>query len=361
MARKKKGKRITTVEEIEVPETPETDPTAADFAEIPLNELPPDIDNIVKELGEDVTKVLLYRRVGGSKQSYVGTIDADEFSMDYIARTWGGGRYLARIVGSAGILKGQTFYIDESIKPEPKEERAKGGDLNDKLLEKLFDKLGDRAPQKDPMEIAAAMAAASAAQMQAMMAMMMPLISKMLEGGGKGSAASDLFEAIQLGLDMGGKDDGYMGVIKEVGVPLVNALERSMGAPQGPRRRLAMPPGSSPAQPEVPVALPIGNAPPWVAMLRPYVPRVLAFIQQGATPGTVAAALDLQGPRVARWLEETVVATPDFKALLLQYFPEFAPHGAWLDGFIAEFMPEEEDDPTGELHEGREGSQEPGE
>lgn len=326
--------------EVEIPES-----ALSEFGEVPVADLPPDVDNVLKEIGEDVTRVLLYRRLRGEKQAYVGTVDADEFSMDEVARRWGGGRYLARLVGAEGIIKGMTFYIDESIKPQRADEReghGGGNAVTDRLLERLIDKLGDNKPARDPMEIAASLGAVVASQLQTMMGLLTPLLAKASEGGGNaagGSSAADILSAVELGISLGGKDEGYLPVIREVGLPLVKALESQLLARRSapPVVRSAIPATTTPG--EIPLTTP-SLEPPWVTAARPYIGKLVEFATRGDDPNVWAGVLDMQFPAFAKWLE-SAVGDEAFEASLYKHFPELTPHREWVTAFLTEFLPEE--------------------
>lgn len=335
MPRKKK----TTVEEV-IPDMPGPRADALpEFGEITDEQLPQGTDTMLDELGDDVEKIILWKRQAG-RLVYVGTLEADEFSLDYVARQWGGGRYLGRLRGASGFLKNRSraFYIDETIKPEPTPVASPAG-AQAALVEKLLDKLTDRAQAdgRNPMEIAASLGQVAATQMQTMMTAMLPLIERITSGGGgKGAQANDILEAVQLGITLSGKDEGYMPVIREVGVPLVKALERQMLLPKG-----AVPSPATPTTTEG-IVQPQANAagvPPWVEMLRPHIAKVLEFARRGADPGTVASAIDLQYPRLAKWLEQAM-AEGDFESQVAQYFPEVQPVRAWVGALLMEFAPE---------------------
>lgn len=329
---------------------PELRKVLDDFGVIPASELPEDVEKIMREVGEDVTKVLLYRRLKGEKQSYVATLDADEFAMDEIARRWGGGRYLARLVGPEGILKGVTFYIDESLKPQSKDSLPGSNPFQDKLLERLLDRSLQPQASVDPAAIAAAIATAASSQLAAMMGAMAPLLGKITElasGGGKaGSPTSDLFEAINLGLSLGGKDDGIMGAVERVGVPLVKIAGDALAlqsAKRGTLRRpLINPPAGKPSETEaasVTANLQPG-VPAWVQLVRGFVPTIVEFAARNEDPEILAIGLEQQQPRVADWLDKKVTE-PDFEPTLLGAFPALEVHREWVHRFLAEFGPDE--------------------
>lgn len=319
-----------------------------EWAQIPEEELPPGVENVLQELGADVARVVLYRRLKGERQAYVGTVDADEFSLDFVARTWGGGRYVARFSGASGGfikgLPGYTFYIDESIKPEPKKprtEEASGDGLGVAELIKLLLAREPPAPQKDPMEIAAALSQSAAAQAQAMTSAMIgamtPLLAKITELSGQQSKGGSLQEFMSL-VDFaaerfgGAERDSYLPVIEKVGVPLVKFLtERGKGSTAEPE--------TAPATTVQEVKMP-PKEPAWVTAFRPYVPKLIMYAQQGDDPGMWAQVLDREFPAVARWLDDAVMH-PQFTDELFRRFPELVPHSAWVREFLAEFGPEE--------------------
>src|SRR5207245_2451277 len=161
-------------------------------------------------------------------------------------RLYGGGRYLARLTkAEGGFIKGITFRIDETIKPEARGDDGKLASQADgtrDLLLKLIEKLGTPAvPARDPMEIAVAMSQVAATQRSSMIGIIGPLIAKLSEGKGGGASASDILAAVELGIDLGGKDEGMMPVIRDVGVPLVKALEKHMEATNQPEKGAPQP------------------------------------------------------------------------------------------------------------------------
>lgn len=340
MARKKK---VTTVIE-----EPEAVKEYEDFAEIPVDDLPADVNNVLAEIGADVTRVVCYRRLKGEKQAYVGTIDAEEFSLDECAARWGGGRYLARLIGPGGIMKGVTFYIDESIKPTPKEDPLpKSGAMAEKLFDKVLDKMDGAHNGRDPMEIAAQMQAASASQAQAMVAAMMaaiaPLLAKITEmgaGGGKGVSSQDMLALIEFGADRFGDkgDTGLAGVVRDVGLPLVSIAERALG---GRGATPALPPTTG--GPPVTQPLPNPPRPAWAQAIAPYIGQVVDFASRNGDPATLAGVIDVQMPRFARWLENAV-QDPAFPDQLFAQFPQLAQYREWVGRLLVEYTPDDDSD-----------------
>lgn len=337
-------------------------PVPEDFEIIDGDPLSSDVENVLAELGEDIAKVLIYRRPPkGDRQAYVGTLDANEFSLDSVARMWGGGRYLVRLKDETGrIVKGATFYIDDAIEPAPKAatpdgKSATGNPLLDTILAKLIENsLGGGGKSQDLGQVAVGMSTA-------MITAMAPLLAKITElSSGRGSSATEMLQLIEFGAErFGERDTGFAGVVREVGLPLVNTLERALGGAAGARRLPAAPEGGPPVSPPVAPAAPAPapNTPPWVVAFRPYVATLVQFASRNDPPGMWAAVLDVQMPRVARFLAEQVVH-PEFTEQLLTYFPQLVPYRAWVEQFLDEFMPEEPGE--GESEDPGNGVEDPG-
>lgn len=347
MPRRKRVKRTVTEEELPEEETP-------DFQEVGVEDVPPGLEHVMAELGEEVTKVTVWRRQAGKKEAWLASYDAADFTVEEVAHRFGGGHYIARFADTEGKwLRGWTFYVDESVKPEP---RPAPGTVDPASAPPWMDRLLDRvlsapANQKDPMEIAAALASASALQVKNSMDMLLPLIDKLLSGSKHDTPMNDLMAAIELGTTMGGEKDSYLPVIREVGAPLVRALETYL------QTQRALPAGNPP------VADALAQAPAvprrtWWDVLMVWVPKVVDAAVQGVDVDPVAALVYNNAPGLARWLEMKMAGdAAGFEAALLERFPTLAPHAEWTHDLLEEFAPEpepEEEEPHG--HEEGEGN-----
>lgn len=339
MPRKKKVVTTEIVEERD----PALQQEVSDFVEVTEGDMPPDLQGFLEEIGADATKVVLFRRTKDGKQPYVGTYSAAEFDLEAVKQEHGGGSYFCRIYNQGGVKKTYRFAIDESIKPLAPELRG-GSSVRDVLLEKLLERLGGNGGGGDPMEIAAKIAQANATQTAATLALVMPLIEKISGGGKGGNNIAEMLEIMEFGIShfgAGAKDEGFMGVVREVGLPLVDILKNATkGAMQKP----------------VAVAVPVAGAitsgaPLWVGVVRKHVMGLLPYIQGGADPVMVAAAMEVQTPKFVRWLDG-MVEDVNFRPQLFANVPELGPHAEWLGRFLAEFGPEETDDePTAQQAE----------
>jgi hypothetical protein len=356
MTKGKKTKR--TIVEEELPPEPSTE-----FAEVQAGDLPSNLDQVIDEMEDQVDKVVLYRVSPGQKQAYLRTITIDEAGdggvQDYVARYYGGGQYLARLQHGRLFVKGYTFRIDESVKPQAAPSTvalavAPGNTVTDGLVIKLLEKAVDGGGKTDLAGMMQAIATIAAGQASAMMTAMTPLLAKITElasGGGKGGSMADLVAAINLGAELGGdKEEGYLPVLREVGVPLVKALETYMAQMQT-KRGAASPVRSiqpavaaaSPGTPAPAVAPEQPTGPPWVAMLAPYVPKLVDFAVHGGDPNIVAGLVYRSNPPLARFLEDAVT-DPAFAPALVQHFPALAPHGLWVGQLLDEFREDEADE-----------------
>lgn len=330
------------------PEPDVQDAVEAVLEELGEDEVPRDVADVLAELGEDVNRVNIYRNVKGSPQKYVGVMDVDEFSLEEVGRRWGGGRYVMRFnKTTGGFKKAYTFYIDDAVKPEPvavREAREGATGMSGSFQEQLLLKLLDRPPTPavDWSAVASTVAAVMgamktdpAALFAAMTAATAPLLSRVVENGGKGSNSKDLFDAIQLGLSMGGeKDEGYLPVIREVGVPLVRALETMMAHQGATRRVLPRQPGGTTV--DTPADNPL---PEWAQQLQPYIGRVVKWASTDDDPGLWATVIAHEVPDLDAFLVANA-PNPSFEMALYQHFPQLAPHRTWVRAFLDEFLPD---------------------
>lgn len=349
-----------TIVEEELPDAP--------VAEVAEADLPSNLDQVLDELDAPIDRIILYRCPPGGKQAYLRSIDLDEVGdagvQDYVARYYGGGRYLARLQQRGTFVKGYTFAIDDAVRPAPEKGSAAAGGggtgVTDALVAKLLERAvtgGGGGGVSDLAPMMQAIATIAAGQASAMMTAMTPLLAKITElasGGGKGGSMADLVAAIQLGSELGGQaDDSYLPVIKEVGVPLVRALEqylatvRRPGAAPSPVRSInpvvaaAAAPGATPL-PTPPAAAAAPSGPPWVALLAPYIPKLVDFAVHGGDPNIVAGLVYRSNPPLARFLEDAV-EQESFALDVQTHFPALAPHATWLATLLDEFR---EDDPA---------------
>lgn len=337
-------------------------PEPGDVQELSEAELPSNIDQVIDELEDTIDRIILYRRTPGQKQAYLRSVSVDEFGeggvQDYVARYYGGGTYLARLQRGGNFIKGYSFTIDESVRAQPVTEKAPtaSNTVTDQIVVKLLEKAVSGNGGGDMASMMQAIATIAAGQASAMMTAMTPLLAKITElasGGGKGGGSmADLVAAIQLGADMGGdKENSYLPVIREVGVPLVQALEKYMGnlkrpapnpVPSIQKAVGAIPPGAPPA------LAPVPTGPPWLGLVAPYIPKLVDFAVHGGDPGVVAGLVYNANPPLARFLEDAVEA-PEFAGLLVQHFPALAPHGAWVNTLLDEFREDPDDEqPAGD-------------
>lgn len=338
--------------------TPEWQDDLPDTGLVPMDALPPDVMNVMRELGDDVAKVYVERRLPGGKRAWVETFDAGEFSIAEVGQRFGGGRYLARLQsGDGGFIQGFTFYIDESRKPAPLKEDTPVPafvDRDRQLLDKLLDKTLEGGGGKGDMNSAVLVALinSQAESQRNMLTLLVPVLSKMAEGPrGGGGGMNELMAAIELGSQLGGKGEGdsWLPLVREVGVPLVQAMQDYMTAlKQRAAERAAAVPAVRPALPApVPVvagsgvtpvaSAPNPNADP-LARIAPWVPKLCDFAHHGAEPREIAAMVRAHAPDVARWLE-AVVGEPGFMAQLLTKYPALAAADVapWVDRLLDEF------------------------
>lgn len=346
----KRTRRITTTTEEQVRDR---EAIEAEGREIPVEELEPDVDKVLQQLGEEAAKVYLERRGRRDRRwSMVDTIYADEFSLENVKANFGGGEYRARIIDRDGnYLKARNFYIEG---PERYPE-APGADVGRPgedpavvvLLKEVLTEL--RQPQRagvvegrDPLDTSIKM-------VEVIMSAIAPLLAmrdsaKADDPWGVFDRALDLGE--RLGVLQGGKGEGNSMVTQLAGEVLgVLRDSRKPGAPGTPAA--GQPPAEIPA-----------DAPMWVRNFAPFIPMVQQLAQQGRQPDLYAAVIvdRLDGSAQAFLADQLAGRGEQFVDEFYRFFPATAPFREWYDAMFAALVdilvgPPEQIPPIGESDE----------
>lgn len=341
----RKAKTVT----VEIPED------EFETREIEADQMEPDVMNLMAQLGEDVAKVHIYRRLKGEKDRYVGVYDAETFDVEEIARDYGGGKYMAKLAdANHRWVKGIMFYIDESRTPHPKPVATADGGLGvgresvvDKLLTaalaRMLEPPPPPPPPPDPIAIVTALAAANSKGAESALAMMQPVMDRLSRGGGEKTTAGEVVELLEKGASLfGGREsDSWMSMARELGKPLLAVMDKyidTLKANPAARQALTGAPGNEVAD-------------PW-AIIATWVPKVVALAQQGADAKVVAQMIYDNAPPLSHWLEDAVMQ-PGFEGALYQRFPELTGEPA-VRAFVRELLVEftEPEEKGGEHEEG---------
>lgn len=337
---------------------PDEEEEFPDFGEVALDDVEQaSIDGVMQELGDNVVKVYLQRRLPGKKLAWLDAFDVSEFSVEEVARQYGGGKYLARFVGpNSQMLKAHTFYIDEARKPDPKPGDGVTAQPDRSFERELLLTLLAKQQPSDP----AAMMAAVGAMMQAQQAAMLPMYQKFAEmlGPQKERPLDELVAVMELGAKLaGGKGESdWMDVARELGVPFLAAMGKyfdKMPAQPNPPPAVAAPARrievAAPQEPKTPPPAP----PSMWDVIAQWVPKLVDAAQHDWDVHVVSSMVYQNAKPVAAWLEDMVVQ-PGFEGELLQRFPTLQPHREWMSKLLDTFaaLEEEEEEEPGDRETG---------
>lgn len=235
----------------------------------------------IREISTSGVRVQVSRKMTeGAKTGtycYAGILDAEEFSLDAVARRFGGGSYKVAIMvpGKKGPKRQYVFEIDPSIKPEKKPDTAATAPATDPLIAKVFERFLTQ-PQQSPdsglMPLIIAMIQQQGAMMTALiaaggskpqesqsdkfLASIQPLILRSMEnqgGGGIGNVQKtiELIGALKGLIGEGGEEsESMLGKILGAAGPLLAKLGGAPAVTVQPQPQIAAPPQAEQAPPQ---------------------------------------------------------------------------------------------------------------
>lgn len=361
-----------------------------------------EFEGILSEVGGPQYKVSISRfdpRTGDKE--WVAKHPAEGFTVEEIKERYGGGKFELRILNEKGrYAGGKVVRIAAPHKdlsePEESEEfdteaeierrvEERTRELREKsVLEVVIEGQREiarelremrRPPAEahglNPLELVQNMHASWAAMIQPYQN---ALLERALEKEGPdstevlGQMLNILSQGIELGRETGGDGSGYGSVIRELGKPLVEILEResrrrSAGASAAPTPTLPNPPnGAAPVVDRAPESN--EDAPAWLPIFRPFVPQLIAWAQQGKDPELTADWVLGELPDnyldpIGRQLDRGDEFLTEFEATM----PQAAEHMEWLRPFFSRmadglvYVEESPEEPAGDgsESEGEEG------
>ena len=272
------------------------------------DDLTPDVERVLAELGENASMVTVYRMDDHKpgKWDFVARVPAPEFTVEYIKEQFGGGEYRAIIVDATqGPLNPAYFSIDRrftgKLFPNSSTPVSVSGDaFKDDLLKMLLVKALQPAPApapRDDLDMVLKVAA---------------IFKDGGNGGGGGNVAEQVNNMIQTAMTLAqtmNPPEGFAGVAASF-LPVFERLVPGANSSVVPRRIPARtptttpsvtvqtqtptnPPPSAPA-PNPPAARVAGSiAPSWLAPFRAFSGALTALADAGNDPTTYAdVALD---------------------------------------------------------------------
>lgn len=304
----------------------------------------PELRRAIAELGDDVGSVIIYRYPPeGGRRYYCGSMGAGEFSLDAVKQEYGGGKFHFRVQNSQGQYKASA-YVTIDPRVQPRAERvtaaAPAGALGDQatflMLTRILDRL-DRQPAaptsaSDPMELTAKLGTIAAQQTASMVALVTGMMGKK-GGGGDGLDAAGVVDIIRLGMELagerggnGGGSDSY-GPVLELGRGLLQLAQKggtndvAKPAPGpvgsgGPGTALVSRGGAPPADP------PAVSGPPWIPIVRPFVPQLIERAKVNKSAERIAWDLEEDHPTAYDWLRGQL-GSPERDTFINAFFTAF--------------------------------------
>lgn len=305
-------------------------------------EMPDDVIAVLEELGDQVGSIVLMRYTAAGALEYIATIAVESFSLQFVQEWFGGGRYLARLKAPHGsYVRAKTFHVAGRSK-DPDHYRATvestistDGESTDRIgrLEALVEQLvsGRAANGGNPLELATGMAQAmmgAATQMAKLM--QSPTATNPTEHIGMVRELMGL--AREMASDSG-PDEGYSGVIKEVGIPLLRQIQQ-MGAQE---RIQSGQSGQQPAALPETSLVPEDRWPTWVRRVSEWVPQLAWMAERNKRPDMYAEMLlDNIDHDTTELLVGQLARGSGLLEDLMRYFPSLRPHSDYLTKFFGE-------------------------
>jgi hypothetical protein len=331
------------------------------------------IDEFIEEVGPEGRTVQLYKRDADTGRfAYCERVPREAFNEQYVQRKWGGGLYQARLRDENNKpLQSRSFQV--IALPEPPAPPVAVAATGDAAM--------DRAMQMTQMimgAVTAAMAAMKPAREENTLELLTAakvLFAPSTPAPNPQDVVDSVIGSWQRGVDVGrgleggGEDKGYAGVIRDV-IPVLGDIARAMAQPRAPMARPVMPMAPAPpavtAGPQPVGPAPAGNTPGdprpmWLKELWQYLPLVAQLASADFNRSTAAHQLLEKLPDAVYEDMALDAEREGFvnRAVALLPNPLVAQHGAWVAEFLtaaqAELMEEEEEPsaaPTVEVHAG---------
>lgn len=291
-------------------------------------------------LGSENAHVAVYRRDKGNP-AWMGNLTLEEFTLDAVRDSWGGGKYDFRLIRGNKYVKGRTVVIagppknyDNVEGPGAREDRRdaevshKRAALQDvdavEAVLSLRDDLRSflREVRNPPPEANNANPMIMAMELAKTMAAVMTPYLEMLQNrsSGGGDEGERTLELIRMGMELrGGNDDGYGRVMKELGFPLFKMLQ-AQGAAENFQPNPQEANAVAPTEP--------GNA---LDALRQWVPTLVNWAVSGRDPRLRADFIADELPSRYSDMLARFVGTPDALTVFFTRFPETMPHRPWFE------------------------------
>lgn len=304
---------------------------------------------------EQLGKVQLYRREGGTWEWLDDFEDPALFTLEAVRARYGGGDYQARLLRPGGTYLGRPSFRIAGA-PIAKPAGAPPAAAPDAVLERILERLerlehqpAPRAQQQESpaLEMVKLMVPLMTAMSTASATAMAPLLEALAKRDRPALDPLEMFKQFrELMAEEGGRG-GYDDVIRGVGLPLLSRLTELA------RTEAPAAPGATVPHPAPP--LPVSTLPPWAQLIQPHVDGLLTLATVRADPAypveqIMQQATDEELSFIGDFLDRGDAARDEFYAT----FPAAMKHRSWFDRFFAALEQElpEDDGEEEAAHDG---------
>lgn len=281
-------------------------------------------------------------------------IDAEEATEEYLADTWGGGRFQVRMEGEgkylgsinvrvAGAPGAAARQIDQGAaggepQPNPPQDdlRQMVAELHRQLAElrRPVDAAPTLGAPAEMMRMAGEMAMAMVAPMQAMM-------EAMAKAKPKGDGAAELesfLRGLELGREVSGGDGSGFGPLLSKAFDRLESLQGMASSTPAHGH----PPAVGTPAPQVTTE----PSHPYLPAIAPYAPQLVGLAAGRADPGVWAAVIEDRAPDLVDALRgATDASRSQLLDALVAHHPPLAPHRPWLDVLVVELVASDSEEP----------------
>ena len=263
---------------------------------------PDELEQAIAGLPRDHSVIALYRIPDQGKPRYVTKLAPDEFDLEQIKRQYGGGRF--RYVATQEGIKVQQGHFEiegEPVLPGRREEASHASEAFGVLgakLDRLAAGLEARPAsegQDKLMGILVAKLLADKGDSEEKLLEKLSTYKTLFGGGGESSNFTMILEAIKQGMLLSGEGAGaspWVYIMDKLGPSIEKTVEAITSRGSGPEKR---------PLPPAPVAIQVSDAfRPFAALLKPYLPALIASASVDASPDSWADIIQAHVPEKER-------------------------------------------------------------
>lgn len=297
---------------------------------------------LVRNMAREDGKVIVYRYDKAGKREYMCQVAAEIWSLDWVQKNMGGGKYQFHVQNGKGKYQG-AITAELHGKPRPfdpsgEEEEEEAEEL--RRMRQILERLEGGAPggtsSMEMFKMVLSMVTLMTNQQK-------PWIEALLNRQDDRSSIGELKELLEFVRDVapeGGGGDPFKNMAAPLIPPLIQALTQGGMMPHVPGG--APPPGTpgpTPGYPPNPSAPPPGAE--WAALIQPHLPTLQQWAVQKKPPGPLAGfvAHMLPDQHLSLILEQ-MGRGEEFLLEFFVLFPETRHHEAWYREFWSELAGE---------------------